>query len=149
MEDVKITVEQMETKNVVEPEVVEPEVVEAEVVEAGVVQAEVVEPKAVEPKTAEVKAVEPKEKKVATTVTIKVRAMTRKQVKAMRKAGHDMVFSGQQEGQDNKAIFDMVDWILDNVYGDVPLDDLPYGELVQLALKTYNKAYGSWEEVKN
>lgn len=144
MEDVKITVEQMETKNVVEPEVVE-----AEVVEVGVVQAEVVEPKAVEPKTAEVKAVEPKEKKVATTVTIKVRAMTRKQIKAMRKAGHDMVFSGQQEGQDNKAMFDMVDWILDNVYGDVPLDDLPYGELVQLALKTYNKAYGSWEEVKN
>lgn len=134
MEDVKITVEQMETKNVVEPEVVE---------------AEVVEPKAVEPKTAEVKAVEPKEKEVATTVTIKVRAMTRKQIKAMRKAGHDMVFSGQQEGQDNKAMFDMVDWILDNVYGDVPLDDLPYGELVQLALKTYNKAYGSWEEVKN
>lgn len=144
MEDVKITVEQMETKNVVEPEVVE-----AEVVEAGVVQAEVVEPKAVEPKTAEVKAVEPKEKKVATTVTIKVRAMTRKQVKAMRKAGHDMVFSGHQEGQDNKAMFDMVDWILDNVYGDVQLDDLPYGELVQLALKTYNRAYGGGEEVKN
>ncbi len=134
MEDVKITVEQMEAKNVVEPEVVE---------------AEAVEPKAVKPKTAEVKAVEPKAKEVATTVTIKVRAMTRKQIKAMRKAGHDMVFSGQQEGQDNKAMFDMVDWILDNVYGDVQLDDLPYGELVQLALKTYNKAYGSWEEVKN
>lgn len=134
MEDVKITVEQMEAKNVVEPEVVE---------------AEVVEPKPVEPKTVEPKAVEPAEKEVATTVTIKVRAMTRKQVKAMRKAGHDMVFSGQQEGKDNKAMFDMVDWILDNVYGDVPLDDLPYGELVQLALKTYNKSYGSWEEVKN
>ncbi|WP_289088208.1 hypothetical protein [uncultured Veillonella sp.] len=134
MEDVKITVGQMEAKNVVEPEVVE---------------AEVVEPKPVEPKTVEPKAVEPAEKEVATTVTIKVRAMTRKQIKAMRKAGHDMVFSGQQEGQDNKAMFDMVDWILDNVYGDVPLDDLPYGELVQLALTTYNKAYGAAEEVKN
>lgn len=129
MEDVKITVEQMETKNVVEPERVEAEVVET--------------------KAAETKAVEPTEKEVATTVTIKVRAMTRKQIKAMRKAGHDMVFSGQQEDQDNKAMFDMVDWILDNVYGDVQLDDLPYGELVQLALKTYNKAYGGGEEVKN
>jgi len=43
----------------------------------------------------------------------------------------------------------MVDWILDNVYGDQITDDMPYSEAFRIATDTYAMTYGREAEVKN
>ena len=76
-----------------------------------------------------------------------VRVMTRAQVRELRKAGHDIAFSGADVT--TAETFEMIDWILDNVYADCETDTLPYNELVKLATATYHDTYGKGDEAKN
>jgi len=77
-----------------------------------------------------------------------VRAMTRRQRKQMEAAGFNVLDVDNEEraGQTLK----MFDWILDNIYSDVDLDDYPNGECMRLAADTFKLAMGqTTEEAKN
>ena len=84
-----------------------------------------------------------------TTVSMPaVRNMTRRQMKQMKAAGFNPldVDSADQAG----TTLDMFDWILDNIYADVDLDDYPNGECMRLAADTFKLAMGQpTEEAKN
>lgn len=78
----------------------------------------------------------------------KVRAMTRRQRKQMELAGFNVldVENEERAGQTLK----MFDWILDNVYADVDLDDYPNGDCMRLATDTFLLAMGRLtDEAKN
>lgn len=80
---------------------------------------------------------------------MEIKKLTRKDIRALREAGLDLTLLDEKERTDKKA-FEMVDWIIDHVYGDVPnIDEIPYQELFDIGLKTYRQAYGRDEEIKN
>ena len=43
----------------------------------------------------------------------------------------------------------MVDWVIDNIYSDIDLDEAPYYELLKLALDTYKFTMGGEKAIKN
>lgn len=76
-----------------------------------------------------------------------IRALTVKEVRALRKAGLDPAFA---KGEDeNTVFFGTVDWILEHVYGDAVTDDMPYSEVFRLAADTYAMTYGREKATKN
>lgn len=78
---------------------------------------------------------------------ITVRSLTVKEVRELRKAGCDPAFADKEDTA--AATTGMVDWILDNVYGDQITDDMPYSEAFRVATDTYAMTYGREAEVKN
>ncbi len=78
---------------------------------------------------------------------IKIRSLTVKEMRELRKAGLDPAFANKESGID--ATTGMVDWILDNIYGDQITDDMPYSEAFRVATDTYAMTYGRESEVKN
>lgn len=78
---------------------------------------------------------------------IKIKSMTRGQIKELRKAGFDLA---RLQEKDTAVSQDALDWIFDNVYPELANDDtIPYNEVVRVAVATYRKTYGSEEEIKN
>jgi len=75
------------------------------------------------------------------------RALTREELKLLRKAGLDPAFL---DGDTTvKVSVGMVDWILDHVYQNHDFTNTPYPECLELATKTYKLTYGLNQEVKN
>ncbi len=82
-----------------------------------------------------------------TKSSIRVRALTVKEVRELRKAGLDPAFAKKDESADVTA--GMIDWILEHIYaGQIP-DDMPYNEALRIATDTYAETYGREREVKN
>lgn len=79
--------------------------------------------------------------------TIPIRSLTVKEMRELRKAGYDPAFADKEDSA--IATTGMVDWILDNVYGDQITDDMPYSEAFRIATDTYALTYGRESEVKN
>lgn len=78
---------------------------------------------------------------------VKIRSMTRGQIKTLRKLGFDLALLEKAEG--NKVL-EAMEWIFDNVYPELAEnDDIPYSEVIRIAKETYRKTYGADEEVKN
>lgn len=72
-----------------------------------------------------------------------MRAMTRRQVKEMKLAGFNPMDA-------ERNTLEMFDWILDNVYSDIDLDDYPSGDCLRLAADTFKLAMGqTTDEAKN
>lgn len=82
-----------------------------------------------------------------TTNHIPIRSLTVKEMRELRKAGYDPAFADKEDSA--IATTGMVDWILDNVYGDQITDDMPYSEAFRIATDTYALTYGRESEVKN
>lgn len=84
---------------------------------------------------------------------VKPRAMTRKEIKAMRKAGMDPAIKSDVDNREIAKIgAEMIDWILDNIYKGHDFDDVPYNECVKLAQETYQISMGQKvqdDEAKN
>ena len=78
---------------------------------------------------------------------IQIRSLTVKEMRELRKAGYDPAFADKEDSA--AATTGMVDWILDNVYGDQITDDMPYSEAFRVATDTYALTYGREIEVKN
>lgn len=78
---------------------------------------------------------------------IPIRSLTVKEMRELRKAGFDPAFADKEDSA--AATTGMVDWILDNVYGDQITDDMPYSEAFRVATDTYALTYGRETEVKN
>ena len=78
---------------------------------------------------------------------IPIRSLTVKEMRELRKAGRDPAFADRDDSA--AATTGMVDWILDNVYGDQITDDMPYSEAFRVAADTYALTYGRETEVKN
>ena len=78
---------------------------------------------------------------------IPIRSLTVKEMRELRKAGFDPAFADKDSGID--ATTGMVDWILDNIYGDQITGDMPYSEAFRVATDTYAMTYGRESEVKN
>ena len=78
---------------------------------------------------------------------IPIRSLTVKEMRELRKAGCDPAFADKEDSA--AATTGMVDWILDNVYGDQITDDMPYSEAFRIATDTYALTYGRETEVKN
>ena len=78
---------------------------------------------------------------------IQIRSLTVKEMRELRKAGYDPAFADKEDSA--AATTGMVDWILDNVYGDQITDDMPYSEAFRVATDTYALTYGRETEVKN
>lgn len=78
---------------------------------------------------------------------IPIRSLTVKEMRELRKAGYDPAFADKEDSA--AATAGMVDWILDNVYGDQITDDMPYSEAFRVATDTYALTYGRETEVKN
>lgn len=78
---------------------------------------------------------------------IEVRQLKRSHIKALRAAELDPMTLGDAATLTKNA--EMVEWILDNVYGDLDLENINYSDLVKLATDTYRRAYGGGEETKN
>ena len=76
---------------------------------------------------------------------IALRDMNRKHIKALRAAGLDPAFVEINA----QVTADLVDWIIDNIYPDLNLDDMPYYEVMQLAMNTYTRAVKGPEVIKN
>lgn len=83
----------------------------------------------------------------------KPRAMTRKEVKAMRKAGMDPAMKSDANNREiAKLGAEMTDWILDNIYKDHDFESTGYDKLVKLAEDTYLISMGrkvQEDEAKN
>lgn len=76
-----------------------------------------------------------------------MRQMTRKQVRALRAAGHDLVKNGTE--RDVAAVSELVDWVLENIYPEIG-EDVAYSQVFGLALTTYKAIYEATElEIKN
>lgn len=76
-----------------------------------------------------------------------LRALSRKQVKELRAAGHDLIRKGNFDDKD--SIADLVDWVLDNIYPDLN-EHVDYNQAFWLALNTYRAIYEVTEpEIKN
>jgi hypothetical protein len=82
-----------------------------------------------------------------TTNNIPIRSLTVKEMRELRKAGFDPAFADKEDSA--AATTGMIDWILDNVYGEQITDDMPYSEAFQIATDTYALTYGRETEVKN
>lgn len=78
---------------------------------------------------------------------IPIRSLTVKEMRELRKAGYDPAFADKEYSA--IATTGMIDWILDNVYGDQITDDMPYSEAFRIATDTYALTYGRETEVKN
>lgn len=78
---------------------------------------------------------------------IPIRSLTVKEMRELRKAGYDPAFVDKEDS--TVATAGMIDWILDNVYGDQITDDMPYSEAFRVATDTYALTYGRETEVKN
>ena len=78
---------------------------------------------------------------------IPIRSLTVKEMRELRKAGYDPAFADKEDSA--AATTGMVDWILDNVYGDQITEDMPYSEAFRVATDTYALTYGKETEVKN
>ena len=78
---------------------------------------------------------------------IQIRSLTVKEMRELRKAGYDPAFADKEDSA--AATTGMIDWILDNVYGDQITDDMPYSEAFRIATGTYAMTYGREAEVKN
>ena len=78
---------------------------------------------------------------------IPIRSLTVKEMRELRKTGYDPAFADKEDSA--AATTGMVDWILDNVYGDQITDDMPYSEAFRVATDTYALTYGRETEVKN
>lgn len=76
---------------------------------------------------------------------IEIKSMTRGQIKQLRAAGLDPAFG--EKDKENSA--ELVDWIIDHIYPELPADDLEYHILVKLATDTYTRAYRGPESIKN
>ena len=79
--------------------------------------------------------------------SIPIRSLTVKEMRELRKAGYDPAFADKEDSA--AATTGMVDWILDNVYGDQITDDMPYSEAFRIATDTYAMTYGREAEAKN
>ena len=78
------------------------------------------------------------------------RAMTRRQWLAFRDSGVDPQYADVTDVSKLLRLqADAYDWILNNVYADENLDDLPMDQLNLLAENTYRKTYGRPETEKN
>lgn len=82
---------------------------------------------------------------IAPVSEIPVRDMDRAAIKGLRAAGLDPAFVEM----DAQKTSDMIDWILDNVYADTDFAGVAYYKLSDLAIKTYRKAVGGPEAIKN
>ena len=82
-----------------------------------------------------------------TTSNIPIRSLTVKEMRELRKAGYDPAFADKEDSA--IATTGMVDWILDNVYGEQITDDMPYSDAFRIATDTYALTYGREAEVKN
>ena len=78
---------------------------------------------------------------------IPIRSLTVKEMRELRKAGYDPAFADKEDSA--IATTGMVDWILDNVYGEQITDDMPYSDAFRIATDTYALTYGKETEVKN
>ena len=78
---------------------------------------------------------------------IPIRSLTVKEMRELRKAGYDPAFADKEDSA--AATTGMIDWILDNVYGEQITDDMPYSEAFRIATDTYALTYGQETEVKN
>ena len=80
---------------------------------------------------------------------IEVRAMPRKQVKAFRNAGLDPAIN--PDALTSAKIIEMVDYIIDTVYGDISdqTENLEFFQLRDLAMDTYMRASIGPESIKN
>lgn len=78
---------------------------------------------------------------------IPIRSLTVKEMRELRKAGYDPAFADKDDSA--AATTGMVDWILDNIYGDQITDDMPYSEAFRIATDTYAMTYGRGAEAKN
>ena len=78
---------------------------------------------------------------------IPIRSLTVKEMRELRKAGYDPALADKEDS--TVATTGMIDWILDNVYGDQITDDMPYSEAFRIATDTYALTYGRETEVKN
>ena len=78
---------------------------------------------------------------------IPIRSLTVKEMRELRKAGFDPAFADKEDSA--AATTGMVDWILDNIYGDQITDDMPYSEAFRIATDTYAMTYGREAEAKN
>ena len=82
-----------------------------------------------------------------TKSSIRVRALTVKEVRELRKAGLDPAFAKGGDAANTTA--GMVDWVLEHIYaGQIP-DDMPYNEALRIATDTYAMTYGREAEAKN
>ena len=82
-----------------------------------------------------------------TTNNLPIRSLTVKEMRELRKAGYDPAFADKEDSA--IATTGMIDWILDNVYGEQITDDMPYSEAFRIATDTYALTYGQETEVKN
>lgn len=92
----------------------------------------------------------PEKPKVKSYHPIEVRPMARPQIKAFRATGLDHAVN--PENTDNPAkLTEMVDWIIDNIYGDLAdeTDKLEFYQLSELAADTCRRAYRGPESIKN
>jgi len=80
-----------------------------------------------------------------------IRDLTHAQIKELRKAGLDSATAGKPQTEEEAALrgAQLIDWIIENVYGDLAEAGTPYWKLRKLALETYQRAYGDPEEIKN
>lgn len=85
----------------------------------------------------------------------KPRAMTRREMRAMREAGVDPAINDAMVGDNavdaQKVGAGMVDYILDTIYPDFDFDNVPYDECLRFAGKIYALTMGGVmpDEVKN
>ncbi len=83
---------------------------------------------------------------------IKIKSLTRAQVKTIRELGLDVAGltpAKDQQDSKNKSVR-LLEWIFDNVYPELAKNDsIGYNELMDIAGKTYAKTYGREVEVKN
>jgi hypothetical protein len=107
---------------------------------AEISKTEIIESETGAPEKTEIKSYHP----------IAVRPMTRPQIKAFRATGLD--YAVHPENADNQSkLVDMVDWIIDNIYGDLAeqTDKLEHYQLSDLAVDTCKRAYRGPESIKN
>ena len=78
---------------------------------------------------------------------IKIKSMTRGQIKALRKAGYDLALAKENRTEENSVA--AMEWIFDNVYPELAKDEnIPYDEMLRIATATYAKTYGKEPELK-
>jgi len=101
----------------------------------------------------ETKAPEVKEEekpKVKSYHPIEVRPMVRSQVRAFRSSGFDPALNPEVENDPSKVI-QMIDYVIDNVYGDLSeqTEKLEFYQLRDLATDTYIRVNRGPEAIKN
>ena len=79
--------------------------------------------------------------------TLQPRSLTFGELKALRKAGFDPAFSVSDNKSEQNS--NMITWILENVFKEEVTDDMPYADLLKLAVDSYGLTYGRELEIKN